>query len=81
MKVTLSRPTWEILEKRMRQGEYDSADDLIRIALEALEDLAVEELDAGTQAAIERAEEQADRGEGVPVNEVLQQLRAKHFGP
>lgn len=80
MNVTLSPRTQQLLEERMREGGYPSADDLIRVALEALEGESVEELDSGTQAAIERAEEQADRGEGITADEAFQQLRRKHFG-
>jgi Arc/MetJ-type ribon-helix-helix transcriptional regulator len=64
----------------MREGDYSSADDLIRVALQALEGVPMDELDAETQAAIERADDQGDRGEGIPVDEAFQQLRRKHFG-
>ncbi|HEY2588704.1 MAG TPA: hypothetical protein VGI81_23380 [Tepidisphaeraceae bacterium] len=80
MNVILSPRTQQLLEERMREGDYSSADDLIRVALEALEGVSVEELDVQTQAAIERAEEQGDRGEGIPAGDAFQQLRRKHFG-
>ena len=57
MNVILSPRTQKLLEKRMREADYPSADDLIRAALEALEGVPVEDLDEETQAAIERAEE------------------------
>lgn len=80
MDVTLSPRTQELHEERMREGDYSSADDLIRVALQALEGVPMDELDAETQAAIERADDQGDRGEGIPVDEAFQQLRRKHFG-
>jgi Arc/MetJ-type ribon-helix-helix transcriptional regulator len=80
MDVTLSPRTQSLLEERMREGDYSSADELIRVALEELEGVPVEELDAETHAAIERAEEQGDRGEGIPAADAFRQLRRKHFG-
>lgn len=80
MDVTLSPQTQRLLEERMREGDYNSADDLIRTALESLEGDPVEELDAETQAAIERADDQGDRGEGLPAEEAFACLRRKHFG-
>ena len=80
MNVTLSPQTQRLLEERLREGEYASADDLIRVALESLEGDPVEELDPETQAAIERAEDQGDRGEGIPAAEAFERLRHKHFG-
>lgn len=64
----------------MKDGDYGSADDVIRAALEALEGEAIEDLDPETQAAIERAEAEADRGGGVPLDKAFAQLRQKHFG-
>ena len=64
----------------MKEGDYASADDAIRAALETLEGEAFEDLDPDLQAAIERAEAQADRGEGIPIDEAFKQLRRKYFG-
>lgn len=80
MNVTLSPQTQRLLEERMRDGDYNSADDLIRTALQSLEGEPVEELDAETQAAIERADDQGNRGEGLPAEEAFARLRHKHFG-
>jgi putative addiction module CopG family antidote len=80
MNVILSPQTQKLLEQRMKAGKYKSPDEAIRVALEVLDGEAVEELDADVQAAIERAEAQAERGEGVPVDEAFAKLRQKHFG-
>lgn len=80
MIVTLSPRTQRLLDKRMREGDYSSPDELIRVALEALDGPTIEELDLDAGAAIERAEEQADQREGIPASEAFQQLRRKHFG-
>ena len=52
----------------------------------ALESLRVREtfdyddLDEATRASIEEAEAQCDRGEGIPVEQALAELKRKHFG-
>jgi len=56
---------------------------VVRVALETLDQIEgepLEDLDPETIAAIERAEAQAERGEGMPVDEAFEQLRRKHFG-
>ena len=84
MTITLSPETQRLLEEQMKKGGYTTADDLVRVALETLDqaDAAepLEDLDPETLAAIERAEAQADRGEGLPVDAAFEQLRRKHFG-
>jgi len=80
MNVILSPQTQKLLEARMKDGDYTSPDEIIRVALESLDGDAFEDLDADTQAAIEIAEAQADRGEGLPLDEAIAQLRRKHFG-
>jgi len=84
MTITLSPETQRLLEEQMKKGGYATADDVVRVALETLDqaDAAepLEDLDPETLAAIERAEAQADRGEGLPVDLAFEQLRRKHFG-
>ncbi len=82
MSITLSAETQKLIEERMRQGGFSSPDDLVRVALETLEVQGedIEELDAQTQAAIERGEAQSARGEGIPLDEAFDRLRRKHFG-
>ena len=80
MNVMLTPETQRLLERRMKEGDYSSPDEVIRVALETLEGETLEELDDQTQAAIERAEGQADRGEGIPVDEAFARLRQKHLG-
>jgi Arc/MetJ-type ribon-helix-helix transcriptional regulator len=80
MNITLKPETQRLLELRMREGDYSSPDDVIRIALESLEGETFEELDPRTQAAIARAEAQAERGEGIPIDDAFEILRRKHCG-
>jgi hypothetical protein len=51
----------------------------VRVALEMLDDYDAE-LDDATLDAIDRAESQYERGEGMPAEEAFAQLRRKHFG-
>ena len=82
MSITLSSETQKLIEERMRQGGFSTPDDLVRVALETLEVQGedIEDLDAETQAAIERAEQQSARGEGIPADEAFERIRRKHFG-
>ena len=80
MNIAISPKTEKLLEDRMSSGEYSSPDEAIQVALEAMEPGSFEELDAATRSAIERADTQADRGEGIPVDEAFSRLRRKHFG-
>jgi Arc/MetJ-type ribon-helix-helix transcriptional regulator len=82
MVISLSAETQKLLEERMKRGGYATPDDLVRIALETLDQVegeAYEDLDADTRDAIERAEGQADRGEGRPWEDVKAELRAKYL--
>jgi putative addiction module CopG family antidote len=82
MHIILSPQTQKLLEERMRKGRYSSADDARRAALQTLDEVEgdlLEDLDAETQAALERAEAQANRGEGRPWEEVREELRAKYL--
>jgi Arc/MetJ-type ribon-helix-helix transcriptional regulator len=80
MNVVLSPQTQKLLEERMKCGDYKSPDKAIRAALEVLEGETLEKLGPEVQAAIARADAQAERGEGLPVDEAFARLRQKHFG-
>jgi Arc/MetJ-type ribon-helix-helix transcriptional regulator len=78
MNVILSPKTQKLLELRMKEGDYKSPDEAIRVALQSLEGEAIEDLDQATQQAIERAEGQIKRGQGIPLDEAFSRLRQKH---
>ncbi len=79
--ISLSSETLRLLEARMREGDYKSPEELIRVALEGLEGEPVEALDAATQAAIERAEAQAEAGQGMELEDAFDRLRRKYIRP
>ena len=78
MTISLSDATQRLLEERMKTGDYATADEALRVALETLNQLETEELDDETLAAIEEGLAQADRGEGRPWEQVRQELRERY---
>ena len=79
MGIALTPETQKLIEEKLRKGGYSTADDMVRAALEMLDDYDAE-LDNLTLDAIDRAEAQYERGEGMPADEAFAQLRRKHFG-
>jgi Arc/MetJ-type ribon-helix-helix transcriptional regulator len=80
MTITLTPQTQKLVEERMKRGGFATPDDLVRIALETLDQVegeAFEDLDDETRQAIERAEAQSARGEGRPWEDVKSELRAR----
>lgn len=80
MNITLTKETQKLLEERMREGDYQSPEDVIRVALQTLHTESLEGLDSETQAAIERGDAQGDRGEGMPIDGAFERLRRKTHG-
>jgi predicted transcriptional regulator len=80
MAIVLNAETQKLIEERMKETGVDTADELVRVALQTLHQVRgedFEELDAETRAAIEEGLAQADRGEGRPWEEVREELRAR----
>ncbi|HEX4797411.1 MAG TPA: hypothetical protein VH370_26690 [Humisphaera sp.] len=74
----LSPDTEKLIADRLQQGGYKSADELVRVAIETLDQMQTQEIDPDTLDAIEEAEAQYARGEGRPWEEVREELRAKY---
>ena len=80
MGISLSPETQKLIEDRMRRDGFDTADDLVRLALDTLDQVRAEDyddLDADTRAAIDEAEAQHQRGEGLAWEQVREALRAR----
>lgn len=84
MTISLTPETQRLLEEQMKRGGYSSADDAVRAALQTLESVRAadydDDLDDQTRASLDRAEEQYERGETIPLDEAFEQARRKHFG-
>jgi len=81
MTITLSAETQKLLEAKLKAGGYGSADDVVHAALQALSELESQALDDKTLDAIDRAEEQIDRGEVYDWKDVKEQVRAEFLKP
>ena len=77
MSISLSDDTRRLIEERMKQGGYTSADELIRDVLGGSGGMAIEPLDEETLNAIDRAEEQIQRGQFKNVHEVIHEWRQR----
>ena len=83
MPISLSAETQKLIEQRMKERGVSTADELVRVALQTLDQVRgepFEDLDPQTQAAIEDALAQCDRDEGRPWEEVREELRARFIG-
>jgi len=77
MDVTLSPETQKLLDERLKSGAYRSADDVIHAALRTLNELEAHGLDERTLDAIDRAEDQIERGECHDWEDVRDRVRGK----
>jgi Arc/MetJ-type ribon-helix-helix transcriptional regulator len=82
MNITLRPETQKRINEKIHSREFESADALVEYALTFLLDYEDEEMDAAefreTKAAVEEALEQADRGEGISLEEFDKQMRSKY---
>jgi Arc/MetJ-type ribon-helix-helix transcriptional regulator len=82
MQVHLKRPELEkFIDEQVRAGHYPTPDAAIEAAVEYMMfDSEAEEIDDETAAAINRAEEQIDRGEGIDFKQFAAEMRKKFAG-
>ena len=80
MTITLSETTQKLLEEKLKGGEYRSADDVVHAALQALNELEATPLDEQTLDAIDRAEDQIERGAVYNWQDVRERVRDKFLG-
>jgi hypothetical protein len=80
MSVSLSAETQKLIEQRMRETGVSTADELVRVALQTLDQVhgqPFEDLDPDAQVAIEQGLAEADRGEGLAWEQVREEMRAR----
>lgn len=79
MHIQLEKPELErFIIEEVKAGRFPSPQAAIEAAVEQMMfQSEMHEPDAETLAAIEEGEAQLDRGEGIPIEEVLQQLRKR----
>lgn len=65
-----------MVEQRLKEGTYASAAELLQAAMQALDNQQFEPLDEETLAAIDEAEDDIERGDVFPLEEVEDQIRA-----
>ena len=81
MNITLTPDIQERIERKIREGEYETADALVERALDWFLDIDDEDELEDTKAAIEEARAQSQRNEAVPAEEVFEELRARYGIP
>ena len=80
MQVALSAETQALIEERIKQGGYSTADDVVRVALDVLHQIEDEQIDDGDIANIRHAIEQMKRGEVIDWKQFSGQIRRKYLG-
>jgi Arc/MetJ-type ribon-helix-helix transcriptional regulator len=80
MSVSLSPELQALIEERVKRSGYPTADDMVRVALDVLDQVEDERIDDEEAAAIRRSLEQMRRGEVVQWGQLSAQLRKKHLG-
>ena len=82
MNITLRPETQKRINEKIRVGDFESADAIVEQAVRFFLDYEEEDMDEAefreTKAAIGEALEQADRGEGISLEEFDENMRAKY---
>ena len=79
MYLDLKPETQALIDKQLKSGRFQTPDEVIHAALVSLSELGPHLIDSETLDAIERAEEQIDRGEYREWSEVRKELREKYL--
>jgi len=83
MTIALNAETQRLIEEQMKKTGFASADLLVRLALQTLEQIHgedYEDLDPDLRRSIEEADAEFLRGEGMPAAEAFAKLRSKYIG-
>jgi Arc/MetJ-type ribon-helix-helix transcriptional regulator len=82
MEITLKPETIQRIGEKIRRGEFDSADAMVEQAVTFFLDYEKDEMREDeflkVKLAVAEAQEQAERGEGVSIDEFEKHMRAKY---
>ena len=82
MEITLNPALQARIEEKLRNGEFSSADALVEQALTAFLESTGDEMEAAefltTRSAVEQGLREAERGEGLSLEEFDQMMRSRH---
>jgi Arc/MetJ-type ribon-helix-helix transcriptional regulator len=82
MTITIRPDLKEQIDEKVRNGEFESADAMVEQALAFFFDYEGEAMDEAefrdTKAAIDEALERANRGEGIALEDLDHNMRAKY---
>ena len=82
MEISLNAEIQARIEEKLRNGEFSSADALVEQALTLFLESEEDEMDAAefsaTRSAVEQGLGEAKRGEGIPLEQFDQMMRARH---
>ena len=77
MNVKLNPEAERFVESQVKLGHFTSADEVVEAAVDRMMNESSAELDDETAAAINRAEAQLDRGEGIEFEQFAAEWRKK----
>lgn len=80
MTISLNSETQKLVEAMLKSGQYHTADEIVQVALEAFNQAQKYALDEKTLDAIDRAEDQIERGEIHDWSQVRERVRANFLG-
>ncbi len=80
MNITLGPETQRLLEDQLKSGQYTSPDEVLRAALNALNEISPGELDEATLDAIDESEDQIEHGQVEDWEDVRARISAKYPG-
>lgn len=82
MEITLNPELQARIEEKLRNGEFSSADALVEQAVTLFLESEGDEMDAAeflaTRSAVEQGLDEAERGEGIPLEQFDELMRARH---
>jgi putative addiction module CopG family antidote len=80
MGISFKPEIQKFIEEQIKAGHYRNADDVLEEALTRMMEEDASELDERTAAAIDKSEDQIERGEYQDWKKVSRRLRAKYLG-